>query len=144
MPPYLRFSKNFSSTSIKIFWSYTPFCYILLRHSLGISARSDNLLLEFLESFVSSRVHSDLLQGLVLRPWLFCVFINYLRNAINESRYLIFALDIDTFRAVKFLMFYLAEISRWSHMSWWPANLNKFDIINSAQISLQDKYILYL
>jgi hypothetical protein len=120
VPPSLSFSKSFSSTTMTIFWSYIPFCYTLFLHALEISARflSDSLLLEFLESFFSFRFLSGLPQGFVLRPWLFCVFINYLRNAINESRYLIFAVDIDTFRTVKFLMFYPAEISRWSHMSW--------------------------
>ena len=69
MPPSLRFSKNFSSTTMKVFWSYVPFCYILLLRSLRISCRylSDSLNLEFLESFVSSRVLFGLPQGSVLR-----------------------------------------------------------------------------
>lgn len=76
---HLQGSLRISHRLLGQYFGPKSLCYILFVHRLGISARylSDSLLLEFLESFVSSRVLSVLPPGSVLRHWLFCIFINY-------------------------------------------------------------------
>jgi hypothetical protein len=75
-----------------------------------------------------------------LWPLLFNIFINDLCNAINHSRYLLFADDIKIFRAIRSpYECSLLQSDIDSVQSWYTANFMKLNISKTRVISFSRK-----
>jgi hypothetical protein len=73
-----------------------------------------------------------------LGPLLFNIFINDLCNAINHSRYLLFADDINIFRAIKSpydcsLLHDIESVQSWCTANFMKLNINKTRVISFSR-----------